>query len=238
MEKVITGICFKTRLNDLLKEQKITQKELSEFIGVSKQSISFYVNGKRIPDIEILNRICEYFNVSADYLLGRTNVRSSNVEDQGIHERLGLSDRAIDMLEKYNKKFGGMRLIPVVNILIEQERPVEFIEIAEYLTREKKKMEEEGVSKEEINKMIDDYDSSKQSQWLNEYSPVLERIEAYFELDFQDLIDRKEMILDEDSRDEFKARNYIELLYIQDRLKDVKPQYKELVEYIKAFGND
>lgn len=89
---------FKERLLELIKERKINQRELAEGIGISKQTISFYVNGKRLPDIDIFSDLCEYFEVSADYLLGITDFRSSNIDNKEIHQRLGLSDKAIATL--------------------------------------------------------------------------------------------------------------------------------------------
>jgi len=110
---------FPTRLTELIKE-KSSQKELAKYVGSTKQSISLYANGKRMPDIEILNKICDFFNVSSDYLLGRTDFRGNDVEDQKIYKKLGLSERSIKVLEGYNKVHKGFGINSTVNQLLDE----------------------------------------------------------------------------------------------------------------------
>lgn len=61
---------FAERLALLMKEQGVSQTALADAIGSCKQSISMYVNAHRVPDIDVFKKICEFFNVSADYMLG------------------------------------------------------------------------------------------------------------------------------------------------------------------------
>lgn len=49
-----------------------TQQKLSQYISVTPKMISFYENNQRLPSIEILIKLANYFNVSVDYLLGQT----------------------------------------------------------------------------------------------------------------------------------------------------------------------
>lgn len=60
-------------IRKLRKENKITMKHLGEILGVSESAVSQYENGKRQPDQEMLAKIADYFDVSVDYLLGRTD---------------------------------------------------------------------------------------------------------------------------------------------------------------------
>lgn len=64
---------FENRIKQLRKEKNIYQKELAEVIGVSSGAIAMYETGKRSPDKEILDKLANYFDVSVDYLLGRTD---------------------------------------------------------------------------------------------------------------------------------------------------------------------
>lgn len=66
----ITREHFSHCLKELMKGQKVTQQQLASYLGVTRQSISLYVEGKRNPDIHVLKKISEFFNISADYLLG------------------------------------------------------------------------------------------------------------------------------------------------------------------------
>ncbi len=51
----------------------ISQKTLADSIGVSQQSINKYENHNIEPDIATLSRIADFFHVSIDYLVGRTD---------------------------------------------------------------------------------------------------------------------------------------------------------------------
>lgn len=61
------------RLKILRSEKKITQEELGKVVNVTKVSISGYENGNRTPDTETLQKLADFFNVSTDYLLGRSD---------------------------------------------------------------------------------------------------------------------------------------------------------------------
>lgn len=61
---------FAERLALLMKERGSTQKDLASATGITRQAISQYMDGSVQPNIEKLYMICQFFNVSADYMLG------------------------------------------------------------------------------------------------------------------------------------------------------------------------
>ncbi|TCL55593.1 DNA-binding XRE family transcriptional regulator [Kineothrix alysoides] len=67
-------------LSDRLKKSRISvglnQTELGKIIGVGKTTISMYETGNSTPSDEIKLKIAEYFNVSVDYLLGKTDIKN------------------------------------------------------------------------------------------------------------------------------------------------------------------
>lgn len=65
------------RLRALRLSKKLTQEELGKIIHVSKVSISGYESGDRTPDTENIGRLADFFEVSSDYLLGRTDKLNS-----------------------------------------------------------------------------------------------------------------------------------------------------------------
>jgi len=67
---------FSERLRFLREEKGITQQELGNHIDLTKANISKYENGKLEPSIDMLNRIAEFFGVSSDYLVGRSNIKA------------------------------------------------------------------------------------------------------------------------------------------------------------------
>lgn len=66
------------RLKKLRKQRKISQVKLAMELNMSQNSISRYENLERQADYDTLIRFADYFNVSLDYLLGRTENRSIN----------------------------------------------------------------------------------------------------------------------------------------------------------------
>lgn len=68
---------IKKRINDLLYENSITQTGLAEHLGITQATLSRNLNGEHGMRIDVLKKIADYFNVSTDYLLGRTENKSS-----------------------------------------------------------------------------------------------------------------------------------------------------------------
>lgn len=67
--------------------RKISQKELADNVGVSRQVISQYCNGDTSPNVEKLKTIAEFFKVSSDFLIGLISIPSKNMENKDIHEK-------------------------------------------------------------------------------------------------------------------------------------------------------
>lgn len=71
---------FSYRLTVLLDESNMTQTQLAEKIGTTNVTICRYINGERVPRIDVASKISAIFNVSLDYLLGISeNVDSENL---------------------------------------------------------------------------------------------------------------------------------------------------------------
>lgn len=61
------------RLKELRKKKGISQLRLATDLNTTQNTISRYETGEREPGIDDLMKLADYFNVSVDYLLGRTN---------------------------------------------------------------------------------------------------------------------------------------------------------------------
>ena len=61
------------RIRELRKERKLTQTQLAELLATTQDTISLWELGKSYPDLPSLVRLCDIFDVSADYLLGRSD---------------------------------------------------------------------------------------------------------------------------------------------------------------------
>lgn len=68
---------FGKRLRNLRKNKKLTLRELGEKLNTSFSLLAMYERGERDPSVDKLELIADFFNVSTDYLLGRTNIINS-----------------------------------------------------------------------------------------------------------------------------------------------------------------
>lgn len=62
---------FGEKLQRLREKKQISRRVLADFVQTSKNSISRYERGERMPDLATASRIAEYFEVSLDWLVGR-----------------------------------------------------------------------------------------------------------------------------------------------------------------------
>lgn len=72
---------FKNILKALRDNKEISQRDLANYLKISPSNISMYEKGQRNPDIDTLEAIADYFNVSLDYLRNRDNSIIENVEE-------------------------------------------------------------------------------------------------------------------------------------------------------------
>ena len=84
------------------KKKMLTQKELGERIGVSRQIISDYETGKRTPSIVALKTLADIFEVSTDYLIGRIDFEDDTFA-RIVSEYTGFSESAILKFREKNE---------------------------------------------------------------------------------------------------------------------------------------
>lgn len=65
------------RIRDLRETNNIKQKDLAANFGVENSTWSQYETNKRIPDLDTIRKLSEYFNVSVDYLFSITDIKYS-----------------------------------------------------------------------------------------------------------------------------------------------------------------
>lgn len=105
---------FAERLKQLREKHKpkIYQKELADSIGVSRQAITMWETGQRIPDTLTLEKLSDYFDVSIDYLLGRTDY--SQLPPKSIEPNFSPA---------FQEKNLGDAIVRIVNICAEFNLP-------------------------------------------------------------------------------------------------------------------
>lgn len=97
------------RLRELRKGRGLRQKDLAEALGVAQTTIANYEKKSRFPDERMLGRIADFFSVSLDFLLGRSNARREPAETPGTETRLpasGPAARYLDLVRKGGPEAG------------------------------------------------------------------------------------------------------------------------------------
>ena len=66
------------RIQDLRTDADLSQKQISEILHISQRSYSHYETGSRNIPVEMLIRLANYYDISVDYLVGRTDKKEMN----------------------------------------------------------------------------------------------------------------------------------------------------------------
>ncbi|MDH7577151.1 MAG: helix-turn-helix transcriptional regulator [Bacillota bacterium] len=64
---------FQERLRELRKTRKLSQTKLAAEVGISQRVISDFENGTGLPSFNVLIALADFFDVSLDYLVGRSD---------------------------------------------------------------------------------------------------------------------------------------------------------------------
>lgn len=64
-------------LKEIRKKKKLSQLKVAMDLSISREVISYYENGKRSPDVDMLLTLSNYFNVSIDYLIKGEEFKSN-----------------------------------------------------------------------------------------------------------------------------------------------------------------
>ncbi|MDO7907197.1 helix-turn-helix transcriptional regulator [Paenibacillus sp. JX-17] len=98
------------RIAELREQRGLTQEELAGSLGITRASLSHYEKNRRKPDFETLTKIADIFEVSIDYLIGRTS-QPDMIMDEEVRDfvdHLELSDQKL--LERFNLTIDGRTL--------------------------------------------------------------------------------------------------------------------------------
>lgn len=90
---------FPVRLRLLIAEKRVSQAEVADLLDVSRQAVSRYCDGSSGPDWETIVQLARYFDVSVDYLLGVSAIKSTEIETKQICQTTGLSEDALHGIE-------------------------------------------------------------------------------------------------------------------------------------------
>ena len=91
------------RIRAARNEKHLTQQELADKVDLVKGSISAYEKSLKYPSVEVLIKLCNYFNVSSDYLLGLSDEKEIKKYDL-TEEQMELVTKMIIQFHQLNNK--------------------------------------------------------------------------------------------------------------------------------------
>ena len=116
------------RYTDLRLEKGLSQTELAAALDCNKQYISKFEDGSRSLSLAMLEKYADFFGVSTDYLLGRTDVKTINADLAATCNYTGLSEEAIKILiilrryKVYNFLSDFLEKADLFNLIIELDK--------------------------------------------------------------------------------------------------------------------
>lgn len=92
---------FGEKIKSLRLDKKLTQEDLAKKIGLVRATVSAYEMNSKYPSIEVVIKLCEFFDVSADYLLGLSETKDFQFAALSNSQLQAIS-KIVDDLEQYN----------------------------------------------------------------------------------------------------------------------------------------
>ena len=130
---------IKDRIVSLRNEKNITQSQLAEELNISPSAIGMYEQGRRKPSYELLEEICDYFNVDMDYLMGRSDIKNryqAGLKENDIFSQL--TDEELVKLEKF-KNMSTVMFMNEGNNISDEDKETLATAYAEVLISQRKK---------------------------------------------------------------------------------------------------
>jgi transcriptional regulator with XRE-family HTH domain len=196
---------FADRLIELRNERKLTQDEVSKGIGISKSSIQKYEGMTRFPQGYDLIEIANFFEVSVEYLLGKSEYKKNQYTSLS---ELGLNDRAIDTLIKMKQevyKNGKLDYKPymflnALNLLLD-------IDNKRYIYK---------IGKMLIQKRAEDQFKKRNNEELETYQYNLFRLNNMFDRFFKENYDKVDCSFINEIESEKEIKNFLTQVNILD----------------------
>ena len=79
---------FASNIKKLREQIKLSQKDIADYLGVTRQAVASYECEKREPDYQTLIKLADLFGVTVDYLLGRSPSKNITGYEEEYHEEI------------------------------------------------------------------------------------------------------------------------------------------------------
>lgn len=98
-------IIFAKRLIELREKHNLTQQQLADKLQITRQSLSLYEKAERTINIDLLAKIADVFEVTTDYLLGRSNIETMDNDIIQACNVIGLNEEAVNSIKNFARFF-------------------------------------------------------------------------------------------------------------------------------------
>lgn len=95
-------VILMNRIRDLREDRDLRQIDVANATGIDQKTLSNYETGKTNPDSYAIIKLCDFFDVSADYLIGRTDEQRAKIEK--IEERVLEMKKSLETILEELKK--------------------------------------------------------------------------------------------------------------------------------------
>ncbi|MED3888186.1 helix-turn-helix transcriptional regulator [Priestia aryabhattai] len=141
------------RIAKLRKEKGLSQYELAERLGFSRGKLANYEQGSRQPDYDTLQLIATYFDVSTDYLLGKSDIPSTSATNNNIIDTLtGKDEKDIaKRMEKIKEDLSNDDGYMLMGEPMSEEAKESILDAMEYAIRQAKRINKKYIPKKYRN---------------------------------------------------------------------------------------
>lgn len=163
------------RISALRKKQGLKQVELAKKLNVSRQIISYYETGARLPNTEDIAALAEILNTTTDYLIGLTSAASTDMDLKTVCDYTRLSEEAVKALSNEDINTNGM--IKILNKIILDSKLLARAELYNiwsgvFLTNF-------SYTKSQLE-LLDDENNERKIELISEFNEVKRQLEYCF----------------------------------------------------------
>lgn len=117
-----------TKIQNLRKQRGMSQEQLAEALGVSRQAVSKWEAEQSVPDIDKIISICDYFGVTTDYILRNAELPQTEPQSEPIVENIYISENKVDEENAEKQKKSALLLAVAIVLYILCVAPVIIIQ--------------------------------------------------------------------------------------------------------------
>lgn len=117
-----------TKIQNLRKQRGMSQEQLAEALGVSRQAVSKWEAEQSVPDIDKIISICDYFGVTTDYILRNAELPQTELQSEPIVENTYISENKVDEENAEKQKKSALLLAVAIVLYILCVSPVIIIQ--------------------------------------------------------------------------------------------------------------